>query len=509
MRIGYVSFSHLPIQAAFLRHPSLRGRPLIVGGDKAGRGRVVDASDECLTAGVKSGMAIREAAELAPSAVILPPDPDGDTDVFGRALDLLERFAEAIEENGREGAWFIPVGLPVHTATPRVVEERRLGAAVVDGIAAAFGLDTRVGIGPGKFIARVAAERASSGAVEIVATSESAAYLAPLPITLLPLLPRSIERLKLLGISHIGAFARLPSDALPHRFGPEAGLAWRIARGDDDAPLIPRQRPETPSMRQTFEPPIEDRELLFNAARALLDRLSRPLQDQGRVFRSLWIVVGLEDGRVVDQHANLRAPTNDPRQCLPVLKSLIETFVLERSVAHVAVRVEALEREPANQAELFDRARAERGERIARTISEIARRYRGRLRRIVTGDSPSSLFADRRLLLLPYEPDESLDSRHLAEPATRARPIHLVTRGRRIYLAGSNAMNEAPSISGPGSGRTERDEIVALHARWEADDWWPDVARWTYYRVRTRRGLIATLAYDHDRKRWLLVESLD
>jgi DNA polymerase-4 len=326
MRIGYVSFSHLPVQAAFLRHPSLRGRPLIVGGDKAGRGRVVDASDECLTAGVKSGMAIREAAELAPSAVILPPDPDGDADVFGRALDLLERFAEAIEENGREGAWFIPTGLPTHTTTPRVVEERRLGAAIVDGIAAALGLDTRVGIGPGKFIARVAAERTSSGAVEIVAPAESAAYLAPLPITLLPLLPRSIERLKLLGISHIGAFARLPSDALPHRFGPEAGLAWRIARGGDDTPLIPRQRPETPSMRQTFEPPIEDRELLFNAARALLDRLSRPLQDQGRAFRSLRVVVGLEDGRVVDQHANLRAPTNDPRQCLSVLKSLIEAL---------------------------------------------------------------------------------------------------------------------------------------------------------------------------------------
>jgi hypothetical protein len=55
----------------------------------------------------------------------------------------------------------------------------------------------------------------------------------------------------------------------------------------------------------------------------------------------------------------------------------------------------------------------------------------------------------------------------------------------------------------------ERDEIIALHARWEADDWCPDATHRTYYRVRTRRGLIVTLARDHELKRWLLVESFE
>ncbi len=326
MRIGYVWFPHLSVQVAILRHPTLRGRPLVIGGDQTGRGRVVDASDDCLAAGVKNGMAIREAAELVPSATFLPTDPNGDADVFARALDLLDRFAEAIEENGCEGAWFVPAGPPTHSPASRTAEERRLGATIVDGIAAALGLNARVGIGSGKFVARVAARRASAGAVEVVVTEETAAYLESLPVTLLPLSLRSIERLKLLGISTIGAFAHLPSDALPRRFGPESILAWRIARGDDDAPLTPRRRPETWSMRQTFEPPIEDRGLILTAARTLLDRLCRPLQDQGRAFQTLRITIGLEDGRILDQHVDLRAPTNDPRRCLPIVQSMIEVL---------------------------------------------------------------------------------------------------------------------------------------------------------------------------------------
>ncbi len=180
-------------------------------------------------------------------------------------------------------------------------------------------------------------------------------------------------------------------------------------------------------------------------------------------------------------------------------------------MAYVAVRIEAIRREPANQGELFDRARAERRERVVQTLSEIARRYRGRLRRIVPSDSPSSLFVDRRLLLLPYEPDPARGSasHHLPELATRARPIRLILQGRRIYLAEPSAGPETWHPTWQSTSLLEKDEIVALHARWEADDWWPDATRWTYYRVRTRHGLIATLARDHDRKRWLLIENFD
>jgi nucleotidyltransferase/DNA polymerase involved in DNA repair len=449
-------------------------------------------------------MALGEARELVPTAATLPANPIGDAEILRRAIDLLDRFSDVIEEDGDAGAWFV---LALPGGSPG--DERRLGAAIVDGLAASLGLEARIGIGPGKFVARVAAGRATSGAVEVVAAREGAAYLAPLAITLLPLLPGAIERLKLLGITTIGELARLPADTLPRRFGREAILAGQVARGDDVTLLVPRHAPESLTMGRSFEPTIEDREMLLVVAQDLLGHLCRQLQTGQRACRSLELAIGLENGRVVECHANLRRPTNDPRHCLPLLPPLIEALVLDRPVAHVALRLGTIGREPTSQGELFgsdsfDRGRAERRERVVGAFGEVARRYRGRVRHIVPGDDPQSLLDDRRLLLLPdLTPGEAavpgangsapLD-RNLAEPAVRLRPIQLVARGQRIYLS---------------EPHWQRDDIVALHARWEADDWWPDGVRRTYYRVRTRRGQILTLARDHARQCWLLVESFE
>src|SRR5207245_671838 len=169
--------------------------------------------------------------------------------VPGGALELLGRCREG-GAPARDGAWFVPAG-PVRQAG----DEGRPAAAIVDGLAAALALEARIGVAPGKFVARVAAERVMDGAIEIVA--DAAAYLAPLTVALLPLTPGALDRLKLLGIATIGEFARLPADALPRRFGREAPLAHRIARGGDDTPLVPRRCPETLALRRTFEPPIE------------------------------------------------------------------------------------------------------------------------------------------------------------------------------------------------------------------------------------------------------------
>ena len=149
-------------------------------------------------------MAIREAVELAPTATLLPGNPHADADLLSRAIDLLARFSEVVEETTGDGAWFVPA---VPNALPS--DERRMASAIVDGLAATLGLDARLGLGPGKFIARVAAERAAIGSIEVVAEGGAAAYLALLPVALLPLLPNAVERLKLLRIVTIGEFAQI------------------------------------------------------------------------------------------------------------------------------------------------------------------------------------------------------------------------------------------------------------------------------------------------------------
>lgn len=489
MRIGFLCIPRLSIQSALLRRPELRGRPLLIGDDKSSRGQVLVASSECLSVGVRIGMAMRDARELVPGAVCLAANPDTDVELFERALDMLDRFAEVVEPVGMTGAWFIPALGPE--------DERRIGAAIGDALAVTRGLVSKLGFGPGKLVARVAAERAAEGEVEIVPDDEAASYLAPLPVTILPLTRQAVDRLTLLGIVKVGAFARLPSETLPRRFGKEALLAWRLARGEDEATLVPRQRAEIRSHRHTFEPAIDDRAMLLIVATGLLSRLCAALVDERRTFRRLSLGVGLEEGHVVERTAELRVPTSQAEHCLALLRIMVETLPLGGAASFVDLRLEAIAREIPRQESLFAGSFvAERRARLDDALVEISRRYHGHLKRIVPGDT-QSLLDERRLLLLPGEPTFSTprDAPPLtAEPASRPRVIQLLARGDRIYVVEPCA---------------PRDQIVALCAHWEADDWWPEAVHRAYYRVRTRSGRLLTLAHDRISRQWLLVGVFD
>ncbi len=479
-RLGYLCLPHLPAQRALLAHPALADRPLIVAGEQ-----VIDASDACLAAGVRPGMDVREARDLAPAAAVRPAAPDQDVELFERALTLLGRSSDGIEPDGLDGAWFCPAG-------PE--NPYRLGAAVIDSLAAALGLQAHLGLGPGRFVTRIAAGRTALGTVSVIGDDEAASYLAPLPLALLPLSPSTVERLGLLGIATIGRFAALPALSLQRRFGRETVLAHRLAQGEDDTPISPRQDPPAIALRHSFEQPIEDRTTLNAAAGALLERLCRQLGEGAQVCRSLRLQAIQEDDRVVEQRAALRRESNDPATMLPVLHSLTNGLAPDQPVAAIRLQLEALSPLRFAQGTLLEEAPAERQERVRSALTEVARRYRGRLRRVAPSLTPHSLLEERRLLLLPYHSDDpAAPAMFDAQPAIRPQPIHLNRRGGRWYA------------TAPGW----QDEIVALHGCWEADEWWPEETRRTYYRVRTRSGIIAVLAADRQQRRWFLVERVD
>lgn len=479
-RLGYLCLPHLPAQRALLAHPALADQPLIVAGDQ-----VIDASAACLAAGVRPGMDVREARELAPAAVIRLAAPDQDVELFERALTLLGRSSDGIEPDGLDGAWFRPVG-------PE--NPYRLGAAVIDSLAAALGLQAHLGIGPGRFVIRIAAGRTALGTVSVIGDDEAASYLAPLPLALLPLPPSTVERLRLLGIGTIGQFAALPALSLQRRFGREAVLAHRLAQGEDDRPISPRQDPPVIALRHGFEQPIEDRITLDAAAGSLLERLCRQLGETEQVCRSLRLQATQEDDRVVEQRAALRRESNDVTTMLPVLHSLTDGLAPDQPVVAIRLQLEALSPLRFAQGTLLEEPPAERQERVRGALTEVARRYRGRLRRVAPSQTPHSLLEERRLLLLPYYSDDpAAPALFDAQPAIRPQPIRLSQRGGRWYA------------TAPGW----QDEIVALHGCWEADEWWPEETRRTYYRVRTRSGMIAVLAADRRQRRWFLVERVD
>ncbi|MEJ7654715.1 MAG: hypothetical protein WKH64_15970 [Chloroflexia bacterium] len=90
--VGYVWVQHLPLKLALRERPELEDRPVILGGGvrkAATDGLVVDASDECLEAGVRVGQPLREAREYIPGASLLPANPSADSRAHEALLDLV------------------------------------------------------------------------------------------------------------------------------------------------------------------------------------------------------------------------------------------------------------------------------------------------------------------------------------------------------------------------------------------------------------------------------------
>ncbi|MBP7961470.1 MAG: hypothetical protein KBG20_03870 [Caldilineaceae bacterium] len=160
------------------------------------------------------------------------------------------------------GEWGLPAELTdwggyvdLSRITPTRLEVRALGTELGRGVRMASGRDAALGWAMHKFTARVAAAR--PGSLRMVDPGKERAFLAPLPITLLPLPPDAQDTLRWLGIRTLGQFADLPAAGVWERFGKPGKLAQHWAKGDDDRPVQPSLRGLLPPVTVDVDPPTD------------------------------------------------------------------------------------------------------------------------------------------------------------------------------------------------------------------------------------------------------------
>ena len=233
-----------------LLDPSLRGKPVVVGGPRGGRGVVTSASYEVRAFGVRSGMSIREASERAPrDAVFVPGHHEEYSAYSARARDIVERFspvvvAASIDEHyldfrGCERMYRRADDAGDDATILRVVREL---TATIDR---ELGLPASAGIATSKPMAKVASGLAKPAGVLLVAAGCEAATLAPLPVRKLPGIgPVSEQRLAAIGIATLAQLVDAPEALLRPIFGSYTASIRATARGDRDGDdELGRERP--------------------------------------------------------------------------------------------------------------------------------------------------------------------------------------------------------------------------------------------------------------------------
>ncbi len=199
--------------------------------------------------------------------------------------------------------------------------------------------DARVGAAERRFAALAAAGVARPGQVLIVSDERTQRFLAPLPLTLLPLARDRYEELEELGIRTIGQLAGLPGGAVAERLGADGRRAWSLARGERDGRVAPRKPAE--SLVETLEfPEAVGNELTLRRGLAVLvDRLLARPERAGRPPRKLALWARLVGGASWRRNVTLREATADPAR----LRTALAPKLAELPAPALKLRLEVAE----------------------------------------------------------------------------------------------------------------------------------------------------------------------
>ena len=254
-----------------LRHPELRGKPVIVGGDgdPTKRGVVSTASYEARELGVNSGMPLRTAAKKAPDAVFMAVDKEAYEAVSVEVMAVLREFSPLVEVLGWDEA-FVAVESEDPESVARSIQERVL--FVTD-------LHCTVGIGQNKIQAKLATGFGKPAGVFRITNDSWFEILGERSTDALwGIGSKTAKKLADLGVNTVWELARSNYKELAKHFGPTTGpwLVW-LARGRETSPVVgtpyvPRSRSrEITFQRNIAEWDVVREEIVRLAGQVVLD----------------------------------------------------------------------------------------------------------------------------------------------------------------------------------------------------------------------------------------------
>lgn len=285
--------------------PRLGGKPVIVGGPSARRGVVAAASYEARAYGIHSAMPTAEAFRRCPGAVLIPARHGRYAEVSDRIMDILGTFTPLVEPMSVDEAFLDVTGCePLHGAPPVIA--RRIKDAIRDRER----LTASVGVAPNKLLAKIASDLEKPDGLTVV-TGEPAAFLAPLPVRRLwGVGPKTAEALLGLGITTIGGLARFHPRALARSLGDQAEWLQRLARGEDDRPVVVDHEAKGMSREETFAEFLTDPAKIDRALLELADDVASRLRASGCRARVVTLKVRDERFVTLTRSRTLPEPTD-------------------------------------------------------------------------------------------------------------------------------------------------------------------------------------------------------
>jgi DNA polymerase IV len=328
------------VSIELLRHPELRGRPVIVAGstDPNSRGVVMTASYEARRFGVHSALPLVTARRRCPQAVVLRSDMELYRRGSKRVMEVLRRFSDRVEVAGLDEAY-----LDLSDSPAPKTRARQLKGEVRE----ATRLVCSVGLAPNKLLAKIASDLDKPDGFRVLRSDEMLAAVGDRPASLIPGVgPKTAERLAAVGVRTVAELAAASDELLAGALGPNHGPALRaLANGRDERPVTTGRAPKSESTETTFARDIDDIDELRDHLERLTGSLCERLGRGGYAGRTVTLKIRLAPFRTFTRSRTLPSPTADRALVGATARELLERFERDAPVRLLGVGVAGLVRD--------------------------------------------------------------------------------------------------------------------------------------------------------------------
>lgn len=357
-----------------LDNPSLKGRPVIVGGPTS-RGVVSTASYEARSFGVHSAMPIFKAKEKCPQGIFLPVRKGRYQEVSRKVVNILKDFTPLLEQVSIDEAYLDVTGC-----------EALLGGAdeiarhIKARIAKETGLTCSIGIAPNKFLAKVASDMHKPDGLTVLLPDEVDSFLSRLPAEKIPGVgKRTLEGLRHYGIKTVGDLKGFNKERLSKGFGKFGIRLHELARGIDDSPVVPFREVKSVSSEETLQSDTDDLTCLKALVASHADTVACRLRKEGFKARTISLKIKLDDFSEISKSLTISHSTDSSKIISDSAVKLLLNYPLRRKVRLIGVALSNLEvtkEEP--QGSLFTlRGKEDKERKTDEAIDEIRRRFGG------------------------------------------------------------------------------------------------------------------------------------
>ena len=372
---------HVDMDAFFvsveeLFDPSLKGKPVVVGGRANERGVVSAASYAARRYGVHSAMPLRRAYQLCPQAVFLAGRPSRYREYSGKVHRVLKKFSPSIEMASIDEAYLEMTGTERLLGPPLKAGDR-LHQAIADETK----LPCSIGIGTSRLVAKICSAMAKPNGMLRVIPGAEASFLAPLDIRKIPGVGKVTEKsFRKRGVHKIGQLRDLGEDYLEKTWG-QTGLALAgKARGRDagawyQTKIGDSDYPKSISHETTFSQDTAEVKLLESTLAKLSQMVGRRLREQGLYGRTIQIKLRYADFSTYTRTYSLDEATQLDTVILEVTKSLFcRNWKRRRPIRLLGVSVSGLE-ESEGQLDLLDDGRKRKWSRALAAVDTLRDRF--------------------------------------------------------------------------------------------------------------------------------------